>query len=123
MLDNLVGNAVKYAAQSTPIDLALTAEGTQALLSVRDHGPGIPRAERERVFDRFHRLDHGEAPGSGLGLAIVAAVVRAHEGTISLRDPHQGGGLLVEVRLPAASDAAAEQASGGHRPMTAVETH
>lgn len=102
MLDNLVGNAIKYAPQSTPIDLTLLAEHGQVVLRVRDHGPGVPQAERERVFDRFHRLDHRETPGSGLGLAIVAAVVHAHHGTVSLGDPPQRAGLLVEVRLPGA---------------------
>lgn len=113
MIDNLVENAIKYAPQSTPVDLALTVQDGQAVLHVRDHGVGIPQAERERVFDRFHRLDHPEIPGSGLGLAIVAAVVRAHDGAVSLRDPPHGAGQLVEVRLPAAMEpASVPQADG-----------
>lgn len=107
MLDNLVGNAVKYAPEGTGVDLCLAPKGEQVAVSVRDHGPGIPAEARERVFDRFHRLDHPEISGTGLGLSIVAAVVRAHDGRIELLDPPHGNGLRVEVHLPVALAAAA----------------
>ena len=78
--------------------------GSAAELTVRDHGPGIPEAALPHVFDRFYRVDKGRsraAGGSGLGLAIVAATVSAHQGTVTLAGPGEGGtGLLVTVRLP-----------------------
>jgi two-component system, OmpR family, sensor kinase len=100
LLDNVVGNAIKFASENTPVEVAIGRDGSDVVVEVRDHGPGIPSEERERVFERFHRLDHQGIPGSGLGLAIAAAVVRSHRGTIELRDPPAGNGLLVRVRLP-----------------------
>lgn len=105
MLDNLVGNAIKYAPAGSPVDVSITRDDSHVLLSVRDYGPGIPAQDRARVFDRFHRLGASEVPGSGLGLAIAAAAVRAHNGTIDLLDPQQGTGLVVQVRIPLANDA------------------
>jgi len=68
---------------------------------VDDAGAGIPEAERERVFDRFHRREPGRGSGSGLGLAIVRTVARAHGGGVQLANSPLGG-LRVEVRLAAA---------------------
>jgi two-component system sensor histidine kinase TctE len=70
------------------------------VLAVSDNGPGIPQEERERVFERFHRLAGGEIPGSGLGLAIVREVAAQHQAEIRLEDT-PGGGLTVRVRFPA----------------------
>jgi signal transduction histidine kinase len=82
----------------------LRTEGADAILTVTDDGPGIPEPDRERVFDRFTRLDDGrarDAGGSGLGLAIVRELVRRHHGTVTLHDA--GPGLRAEIRLPAAN--------------------
>jgi signal transduction histidine kinase len=79
----------------------VTDEGTHRRITVVDDGPGIPAADRERVFDRFTRLDDArarDAGGSGLGLAIVRELVRRHRGTVTLGDA--GPGLRVDVRLP-----------------------
>ncbi|HEX8630881.1 MAG TPA: sensor histidine kinase, partial [Catenuloplanes sp.] len=76
--------------------------GPDHLITVVDDGPGIPAADRERVFDRFTRLDDArarDAGGAGLGLAIVRELVRRHGGTVALADA--GPGLRAEVRLPA----------------------
>ncbi|NNL71216.1 MAG: HAMP domain-containing histidine kinase [Acidimicrobiia bacterium] len=103
-IDNLVSNAVANAPERSPIELLVRAEGDHALVLVVDHGPGIPEAERERVFDRFARPDsardrsHG---GAGLGLAIVREVVLSHEGDVSIRET-PGGGATVQMRLPLA---------------------
>ena len=72
------------------------------VLQVADRGPGVPPAQRERIFERFARSarDRTEARGSGLGLAIVRAVAEAHGGTAVVRDA-EGGGALFEVTLPA----------------------
>ena len=96
---NLLDNAVRHAEK----EVVLTAadEGAYQKISVRDDGPGIPAADRERVFHRFTRLDDArarDAGGSGLGLAIVRELVRLHHGTVTLGDAVPG--LLVEVRLP-----------------------
>ena len=69
------------------------------MLRVDDSGPGIPAAERARVFDRFYRRDNGETTGSGLGLAIVRAIAERHGAEVELADSPLGG-LRAEVRLP-----------------------
>ncbi|WP_233624190.1 ATP-binding protein [Actinoplanes sp. ATCC 53533] len=100
---NLLDNAVRHAASS--VRLAVTADGAYQMISVSDDGPGIPAADRERVFDRFTRLDDArarDAGGSGLGLAIVRELVRRHGGTVALRGTAPPPGLRVDVRLPGA---------------------
>jgi signal transduction histidine kinase len=78
------------------------------VLEIVDDGPGIPAAERERVFDRFYRLEASrsrESGGTGLGLPIVRDLVRAHNGTVRLDDRADGKpGLRAVVRLPAAQE-------------------
>jgi signal transduction histidine kinase len=104
MLVNLVDNAVRYAAST--VSVTARADGQWVVLAVSDDGPGIPRAEAERVFDRFTRLDDArsrdpaDGAGSGLGLAIVRATAAAHGGAAWLEDA--GPGLRAMVRLPAA---------------------
>ncbi len=106
LLVNLVDNAVRYAKSS--VTVAVSRDGAWAELSVTDDGPGIPAADRERVFGRFTRLDDArsrdgdEAGGAGLGLAIVRATAQAHGGTAFLEaaDPT---GLRAVVRLPTAA--------------------
>jgi len=97
---NLVDNAVRHAASGVCVAVSATPGG--ALLSVTDDGPGIAAADRERVFDRFARLDAGrgrDEGGAGLGLAIVRELVRAHGGAVTLSDA--GPGLRAVVTLPA----------------------
>ena len=77
--------------------------------TVLDDGPGIPVAERERIFERFHRTDPARARsagGAGLGLAIVRAIAEAHGGTVRARDPEDGRGARVEFVLPGFAPAA-----------------
>jgi signal transduction histidine kinase len=96
VLTNLMDNAVRHT--SSKIEVALTRDG---VLTVTDDGPGIPEQDRERVFNRFTRLDAGRSRdegGTGLGLAIVRETVRAHGGTVSLEDAAPG--LRAVVRLP-----------------------
>ncbi|WP_412753730.1 sensor histidine kinase [Krasilnikovia sp. M28-CT-15] len=96
---NLLDNAVRHAA--TTVELAVAADGAYRSITVTDDGPGIPAADRERVFDRFTRLDDArarDAGGTGLGLAIVRELVRRHGGTVTLADADHG--LRVTVRLP-----------------------
>ncbi|WP_432545378.1 ATP-binding protein [Kineococcus sp. SYSU DK004] len=103
VLRNLTDNAARHARGA--VALGVRAEGGQggmAVLEVADDGPGVPAAERARVFDRFVRLEEARGRGSGgtgLGLAIVAELVAAHGGTVEVDDA-PGGGALFRVRLP-----------------------
>jgi signal transduction histidine kinase len=101
MLVNLVDNALRYTPAGGRVDVEVRADDRSALLLVRDNGPGVPVAERERVFERFHRLAGADIPGSGLGLAIVRRVVDLHAGRVMLEDT-AGGGLTARVVLPSA---------------------
>jgi signal transduction histidine kinase len=100
-LRNLGDNAVRHAASQ--VAFALNVQDGAVVLDVDDDGQGIAVADRQRVFERFVRLDAArarDAGGSGLGLAIVAEVVAAHHGTISIGNSGLGGARF-EVRLPA----------------------
>jgi signal transduction histidine kinase len=100
-LRNLGDNAVRHAASQ--VAFALSEQDGAVVLDVDDDGPGVAAADRQRVFERFVRLDDArarDAGGSGLGLAIAAEVVGAHRGTITIVDSGLGGARF-EVRLPA----------------------
>ncbi|GAA3446265.1 sensor histidine kinase [Planomonospora venezuelensis] len=99
VLVNLVDNALRHTV--SPVAVELRAQGADAVLTVTDDGPGIPEADRERVFDRFTRLDSARSRdegGAGLGLAIVRETVHAHGGAVHLEDASPG--LRAVVRLP-----------------------
>jgi signal transduction histidine kinase len=100
VLRNLADNAARHAAAQVAFSVS-ERDGVVRLL-VDDDGPGIPEVDRERVFERFVRLDDARARddgGSGLGLAIVAELVAAHDGTVTIT-PSPAGGTRVEVTLP-----------------------
>ena len=99
LLRNLLDNAVKYSPEGGQVDLSLASENGAARLVVEDSGPGIPEAERERVFDRFYRTADASAAGSGLGLAIVKAIAARHGAQVRLARSQRLGGLKVEVRF------------------------
>jgi signal transduction histidine kinase len=115
-LANLVENAIKYGqpapslqplgadatavADSKNIVIEARRDGDQVLLSVTDHGPGIPEADRGHAIERFVRLEASRTqPGSGLGLSLASAVARLHGGTLRLGDAHPG--LSATLALPA----------------------
>lgn len=104
VVSNLVENGVRYARSR--VRVAAGRDGGDALLTVTDDGPGIPSADRRRVFDRFTRLDDGrsrddgDTGGAGLGLAIVRGIVHAQGGKVWLEDASPG--LRAMVRLPLA---------------------
>ncbi|WP_432907913.1 ATP-binding protein [Micromonospora matsumotoense] len=105
VLGNLVDNAVRHARTRVVLAVEPATDGAYHLVSVTDDGPGIPVADRERVFRRFTRLDEGrarDAGGAGLGLAIVRELVRRGGGTIDLADAAPG--LVVRLRLPVLPD-------------------
>lgn len=101
LLDNLIDNALRHTPSGSRVDVHVQAPPGRAVLTVQDNGPGIPPAERERVLERFVRLNPQDATGSGLGLAIVAQIVQQHQGRLSLA-AGPGGGLRVQVELPLA---------------------
>jgi signal transduction histidine kinase len=87
MVRNLVDNAERHAI--TDVHIAVSTTDTECVVTVYDDGPGIPVEDRQRVFDRFVRLDDGrdrDEGGSGLGLAIVAEIARAHGGSVTVGD-------------------------------------
>lgn len=100
MVRNLLDNALKYTPEGGRVDLSLGRDGSEAWLAVEDSGPGIPEAERARVFDRFYRVPGNAAPGSGLGLAIVKAVAGRLGARVALAHSQALGGLRAELRFP-----------------------
>lgn len=103
-LTNLVENALKYGlAQGEPrIEISVARRAGGVVLAVTDNGQGIPAEDRDRVTERFVRLDESRnLPGTGLGLSLVKAVVAMHEGEVELHDAEPG--LRVEIRMPVRS--------------------
>ena len=100
LLGNLIENAAKYGGGSVFVTIAKVQNMVEIV--VEDDGPGIPAAERLRIFDRGARLDTGK-PGTGLGLAIVRDVAEIYGGSVGLEESEDMGGLLVRLRLPLAN--------------------
>jgi PAS domain S-box-containing protein len=102
LLDNLLSNALKFTPEGGRIDVSVSAQNGHAVLEVADTGMGIPRAEQERLFERFYRASTATAqavPGTGLGLAIAKAIVDAHGGSIEV-ESDEGSGATFRVELP-----------------------
>ena len=107
-VQNLLDNALRHAA--TGVDVSVEAERTLAVLAVADDGPGVPPADRERIFERFARLDDArsrDAGGTGLGLAIVRQVVRAHGGEVTVADAGPGARFVAWLPAEGAGEPAA----------------
>jgi signal transduction histidine kinase len=105
-IENVVRNAVRYTAEGTTVEITLRRApydaGGQAIISVRDHGAGVPEAELRQIFQPFYRAGQERNPqtgGTGLGLAITERAVRLHNGSVTARNANEGG-LIVELRLP-----------------------
>jgi len=99
---NLIDNAVKHAAGAPDIDVGVRITDGRLEISVADRGPGVPEAERERVFEKYYRGHTGnrhDVKGFGLGLSYVKLVAEAHGGRASLA-ARRGGGTLATLRLP-----------------------
>ena len=102
LLVNLVENALRHAGDGARIRVRVGQDGRSPVLAVADDGPGVPEAERERLFDRFYRLERSRStPGSGLGLALVAAVARLHGAEVVLTSATPG--LEARVIIPDAA--------------------
>ncbi len=104
-IENVVRNAVHYTSPETNVEVRLSCNGASsksARIVVRDHGPGVPDTELQKVFEPFYRLANARertTGGTGLGLAITDRAVRLHGGSVSAHNA-EGGGLEVEIRLP-----------------------
>jgi two-component system sensor histidine kinase KdpD len=105
VLMNLIDNALAYAGGDLPIQINICRHDEDAVLvSVSDHGKGIPNDELTRIFDKFHRSRGSSGSGLGLGLTLARGIVEAHGGKI-WATPTPGGGLTVEFTLPTTSAA------------------
>jgi len=100
LLRNLLDNSIRNVGPRGRVTLELAARERCAVLTISDDGPGIPRAERARAFERFYRVPGSAAAGSGLGLSIVGRIVELLGGEIELASPVAGTGLVVTVTLP-----------------------
>lgn len=100
-ITNLLDNAIDFSPDGGHVEVSLEAQGDEALVQVRDHGSGIPRYARGRVFDRFYSLarPHNGKKGTGLGLAFVRQVAELHQGSVTLEDALDGGAIAA-LRLP-----------------------
>jgi len=104
VLTNLIENAARYTPAGSPIEIGAQVEGDHIVVSVADHGPGIPPSDLARIFDKFYRVKNIQtksphAPGSGLGLAVSRGMVEAHGGLIWAEN-RKGGGAILRFTLP-----------------------
>ena len=102
VVTNLVENAIKYTPEGTPISISLNEENKQAVFRIADSGPGIPEAEKKKIFKKFYRVGHEETrktKGTGLGLYIVKKILSLHNGTVKVKD-NLPQGTIFEVALP-----------------------
>jgi two-component system phosphate regulon sensor histidine kinase PhoR len=133
VLMNLVGNAIKYTPEGGHVDVKAEPKGDDVRVEVLDDGPGIDPAHRERIFERFYRVDPGRSRdmgGTGLGLSIAKHLVEAMEGEVGV-DPRSPHGSVFWFRLArGATNAGLDQASGppsndvpdGDRPQNAADS-
>jgi signal transduction histidine kinase len=124
-LNNLIDNAVKYSNRSGEIVLSAEDREGWILISVKDSGIGISRAEQKKVFERFHRISTGlvhDVKGSGLGLSIVRHIVEAHHGRVTL-ESEPGRGSTFTIHLPVAMAADAGAAAGKDSPLSVEDSH
>lgn len=99
---NLTGNAIKFSPENGPVDLAVSGDEERWRLTVSDRGPGIPEDQRERIFERFYRVEQDgkkAVPGTGLGLAIARNIAELHGGSVRAEGNPEGGSVF-QVDLP-----------------------
>ena len=98
VLLNRLDNAVKYTPENGSVTVRAKAVNTTVRIEVEDDGPGIPQSDRDRIFERFYRVDDGrsrEMGGTGLGLAIVKHLVTAMEGSVSFKPARPNGAIFI----------------------------
>jgi two-component system sensor histidine kinase KdpD len=113
ILVNLLENAHKYSPRTQPVDILLARAGPMIAISVADRGPGIPMAERERIFEPFYRPERStpDAGSAGLGLSIALRLAMAQGGTLTYED-RAGGGSVFTLGLPAVADVTMDALAG-----------
>jgi two-component system sensor histidine kinase CpxA len=105
-VDNVVRNAIRHTAAGTTVEITVEQRDgngpREAVIEVRDHGPGLPSDQLERIFEPFYRFEGAPGPpsGTGLGLAIARRVLARHGGSIRAQSA-DGAGLVLTIRLPA----------------------
>jgi signal transduction histidine kinase len=100
---NLIDNAIKFSPEGAPVVVRVWRQGSRSGFSVEDLGPGIPKAERDKIFQRFYQVDRSRSkarPGSGLGLAIVKHIAQLHGASVEV-EGEVGQGSTFLVRFPA----------------------
>jgi signal transduction histidine kinase len=100
-IENVIRNAVRYTAQGTAVEVALVCPGDSAMITVQDHGPGVPESDLEHIFEPFYRVSEARersSGGVGLGLSIADRTVKLHNGTVKAQNAN--GGLKVTLELP-----------------------
>jgi signal transduction histidine kinase len=120
LVTNLLDNAVQYTPPGGLVTVAVERDATVVIIIVSDTGPGIPPVDRERVFERFVRLDpaRSRTSGAGLGLSIARWIAEEHDGTLTTEESTSGGCTLV-ARLPLKGDAPADARPAKSRDQTA----
>jgi two-component system sensor histidine kinase SenX3 len=116
-INNLLDNAVKYSEPGATVEVASRVVGPNVEIAVRDHGPGIPSRDLERIFERFYRVDRArsrDTGGTGLGLAIVRHVAGNHAGECRV-ESREGEGSRFTLVLPAGPGAAIESPQLPHQ--------
>ena len=99
---NIFDNAAKYARDGKQIEVSVKRDDEFVILTVRDHGEGLPEDELERVKMKFYKGSNAKGRGSGIGLAVCDEIIRYHGGSLTLENA-EGGGLSVIIRLPLSS--------------------
>jgi signal transduction histidine kinase len=99
-VENIVRNAIRYTAEGTAVEIGVERRDSRVRITVRDHGPGVPEERLGEIFQPFRRVESG-SEGAGLGLAIAERAITVHGGKVRARNA-EGGGLSVEIELPAA---------------------
>jgi len=100
-LEYVIRNAIRYSPPRTAVEISLSRRNGDALVDVRDHGPGVPEDALPRLFDAFYRVEKSRdssSGGIGLGLSIARRALELHKGSIRARNAHPG--LEVEIELP-----------------------
>ncbi len=96
-VDNLLHNALRFSPEGGSVTVTLAPSGERVSLAVADEGPGIAEAEREAVFEPFHRTRGQQGPGTGLGLTIVREIARRHGGTARVAPSGPGATVVLEL--------------------------
>lgn len=122
LVNNLIDNAVRYSQQQGRVTVAVAAQDLQGRLSISDDGPAIPVEERQRIFERFHRLLGSHTDGSGLGLAIVSEIATLHGARITLEEDQDGVGNTFSVFFPLSGSGETAAAPAGRKPGDSLAT-